>query len=136
MIHSKLFAYFFWKIPCIEKLFILENYLDGKITWIEHFLALKKILNEKKITLKICMHWKNISLKIIFIENLFTLKNYLHKKITNIEKSFALKKLLSLKKLFALEKKIIKKLLHIQNFTFKIIFSTWCKLMMKTFLFF
>jgi hypothetical protein len=30
MIHSKLFVSFFWKIPCIETLFILETCLDGK----------------------------------------------------------------------------------------------------------
>ncbi len=26
-----IYFFFFWKIPCIEKLFILENYLDGKM---------------------------------------------------------------------------------------------------------
>jgi hypothetical protein len=33
---------FFGKIPCIEKIFVLENYLDWKIPWIEKLLALKK----------------------------------------------------------------------------------------------
>ncbi len=35
----------FWKIPYIGKLFILENYLNGKLAWIENVLALKKTLN-------------------------------------------------------------------------------------------
>ncbi len=43
MIHSRLFNLnVFGKIPCIEKFFILENYLDGKLAWIEKLLALKK----------------------------------------------------------------------------------------------
>jgi hypothetical protein len=41
---------FFWKIPYIEKIYILENFLDGKIAWIE-----KK--NSKKNILKKIMHW-------------------------------------------------------------------------------
>jgi len=50
------------------------------------------------------------------------LKNCLHWKIVYIEKLFTLKKQISLKKM-----------LHLQNVVFKIVFSTWWKLMYENF---
>jgi hypothetical protein len=104
MIHSRLFT-FGGGIPCIEKLFILENYLDGNFVWIEKLLALKKELNKKKCvlkiscikkhSLKICLHWK-----IIYIEKLLILKNHLHWKSTFIKKIACMEKLLLLKNCF------------------------------------
>ncbi len=76
IIHSKLFTFnFFWKIPCIGKLFMLENCLNSKIVSIERKLI------QKNICIKIYMYWKKNSLK-----NMFALNNCLHWRIIYIEK--------------------------------------------------
>jgi hypothetical protein len=98
----------FWKIPCIEKLFILENYLDEKLAWIEKLLTLKNRFHEKNY-----LHWKIALIeKNPYIETLLTLnkllvlKNCLHWKTSCIEKIILIEKLVSFFKLFPLKKKI------------------------------
>jgi hypothetical protein len=53
---------------------ILENYLDGKLVWIENLLALKKIKSKN-----------------IYIKNLHALRNYFHWKTIYIEILFVFK---------------------------------------------
>jgi hypothetical protein len=96
------------KTTCIEKLLsqIFFAFIEKKL------LALKNYFHKRKwFHWQNYMHWKtSFHWKFVCIENLITLKNCLYWK-----------------------KNFIENLLHIQNVAFKIIFSTWWKLMYENF---
>jgi hypothetical protein len=109
--------------------FIVKN-----IIWIENSLSLKKLLR-----LKFYFHWKNYSdwktnfiQKIVYIEKQICWKNYLHWKIVSL-KNYLHWKFVFIEKISSIEKKIIEKLLHIQNVALNYFFGIWCKLMYENY---